>query len=98
VGSEEFEGSCTSEGGGNRFEGFALIAVEAVAGVFVDEHRNVRVRVVNLFSFLGTDVLIEGAKLQEHRTGGLFLCESGNLAAVISHRSGGTPTGCGQPG
>jgi hypothetical protein len=69
---EEGEGALAGDGGGAGFEVGALIAVEAVASVFVDEQWKTRMGLLDFLDFGGRDVFVLGAEMEHDRATRMF--------------------------
>ena len=78
-------GALAGFGGGLGVVVGAMIAVEAVAGVFVDMDGNMRMGLLDFLDFGGADVFILCTKMQYDGTVRRFVGELGDLPAVISN-------------
>ena len=84
--------------GGAGLEVGAIVAVEAVAGVFVEKDGEIGIGLLNFLDVGSRDVGILGAKMQHDWAARFFGDEFGNLSAVVTNRRGGIEAGCGKPG
>lgn len=88
VGAEEVEGALAGLSGGGGVVVGAMIAVEAVARVFVDVDGNIGMGLLDLLDFGGADVFIVCTKMQHDGTVWRFAGEFSDLPAVVGHDGG----------
>jgi len=97
VGAEEGQGALTGLVSGFGIVIRPLIAVEAVAGAFVEEDGDFRVRLLDFLDFGGGDVFFIGTEMQHDGAGRFFVDESGDLPAVIGDCGGRIKARGGEP-
>ena len=72
AGAEERKGAFAGEFGGSGFVIGAMIAVEAVAGVFVEEDSDFGMGLLDFLDIGGGDVFVFCTKVQHDGAAGLF--------------------------
>lgn len=89
---EEGQSALASYGRGVRFEVRALIAVEAVAGVFVEEDGKAGMGLLDFLNLGGGNVFVLCTEMQHDRTARLFRREFCDLTTVVRYGGRGVET------